>query len=209
MDTFKYYYFKVNARGGMARAILSYAKANWEDAIVDHATWAQMKQSDLPEFKQLPVLVHGDKKLAQSRAIEIYLAKLFKIYGDNVEQEYQIDSLLCSFEDVFIPFHDVFWPNTEELKNNLEKNKAITIEKFKTLLKVCENRYVNNGKGKYFLGEKFTLADIYVAFALTYFDDCLKEKLLETNAPNVNELIKRIKENELKEFFEKYYNKGL
>lgn len=33
-------------------------------------------------------------------AIDLYLARQFKLYGKNAEDEYQIDSLLCTFDDL-------------------------------------------------------------------------------------------------------------
>ena len=72
-----------------------------------------------------------------------------------------------------------------------------------------EQRYVDLWKGKYFLGDKFTLVDIVLASALPAAVDALhfKECPCETVAPNLGELIKRVKENERKEFYEKYYIK--
>lgn len=72
-----------------------------------------------------------------------------------------------------------------------------------------KKKYVELGKGKYYLGDRFTLADI--ALAITLVDDIdtlgLKESLLNELSPNLYELIKRVKEHELKEFFEKFYIK--
>ena len=72
-----------------------------------------------------------------------------------------------------------------------------------------KKKYVELGKGKYYLGDRFTLADI--ALAITLVDDIdtlgLKESLLNELPPNLYELIKRVKEHELKEFFEKFYIK--
>ena len=72
-----------------------------------------------------------------------------------------------------------------------------------------EKKYVDLGKGKYYLGVKLTLADIVLAAALPAAVDDLKLKDFPYKeiAPNLSELIKRIKENELKEFFEKFYIK--
>ncbi len=83
------------------------------------------------------------------------------------------------------------------------------LDKLKFFLEQIEKRYVALGKGKYFLGDKFSLADIYLA---TTFPSCfdllqLKECPCKEVAPNLGELIKRIKENELKEFYEKSYVK--
>ena len=69
-----------------------------------------------------------------------------------------------------------------------------------------EKRYIDLGKHKYFLGDKFTLADIYLAFFLTDSVNSLKiESPFKEIAPNLAELVDRVKENELKEFFEKYF----
>jgi glutathione S-transferase len=46
---------------------------------------------ELP-FGQLPYLVHGDFKLAQSNAILRYVAKLAKLEGDN-EHEYGLSNM--------------------------------------------------------------------------------------------------------------------
>jgi len=57
------------------------------------------------------------------------------------------------------------------------------------------------------LGEKFTLADIYLATALPDAIDILafKECPFKQVTPNLGELVNRVKENELKEYYEKYY----
>ena len=72
-----------------------------------------------------------------------------------------------------------------------------------------EKRYVDLGKHKYFLGDKFTLADIYLTCFLLDSINVLKiqECPLKETAPNLGELVNRVKENELKEFFEKYFIK--
>ena len=72
-DTFKVTYFKVNGRAALIRAILTYAKANWENNLVDFTTaWPDLKASDYAEFKQLPILEHNGKTFSQSAAITIY-----------------------------------------------------------------------------------------------------------------------------------------
>ena len=70
------YYFPVNARATVARAILTYAKADWEDKRITHEEWPKMKETDLFEFHQMPILVHNGKKMSQSIAIELYLLRI-------------------------------------------------------------------------------------------------------------------------------------
>jgi len=72
-----------------------------------------------------------------------------------------------------------------------------------------KKKYVALGKGKYFLGDKITLADIVLATAITDAINRgeIKDFPWKEIAPNLEKLIKRVQENELKEFFEKYYFK--
>ena len=68
-------------------------------------------------------------------------------------------------------------------------------------------RYVDLGKQKYFLGDKFTLADIIATIMVCNITDMLKFEATKEIAPNLFELIQRVSQNELKEFYEKYYIK--
>ena len=144
-DTFKFYYFKANGRGALIKAELCYGKVNWENNYIDHKDWPTIKKSGLCEFEQVPILVHNDKKLSQSAAIYLYLAKLFNIYGKNIEEQYQIDSLLC------------------------------------------------------------TIADLFLAVQMSSYQLALKEDLMKEVAPGIHKIVEEVKQNELKEYFEKYF----
>ena len=199
------YYFEANGRAMIARAILTYAKAKWKDIRVKQRDWLKIKNSGLCEFEQMPILeVDGKKKLSQSIAIELYLLKTFNLYGKNIDEQYQIDSLLCSFDDLFGPLAGFVFCQDEKKKEELKKQ---FIEKYKFYLKKYEERYVALGKGKYFLGDHFSGADIYIGTALPYFCNFIEQSILKENFPNLFELIERLKNNELKEFYEKYYIK--
>ena len=93
------------------------------------------------------------------------------------------------------------------MRKKKEEQKNQFIEKYKLYLKKYEERYVALGKGKYFLGDHFSGADIYIGSALPYFCDIIGHCIIKENAPNIFELVQRLKENELKEFYEKYYFK--
>ena len=77
-------------------------------------------------------------------------------------------------------------------------------EKFKFYLSKFEERYVKLGKGKYFLGDHFSGADIYVASALPGFCKLIGKNIINDNAPNLHQLIERLKSAELKSFYDKY-----
>ena len=76
-------------------------------------------------------------------------------------------------------------------------------------LKKYEERYVALGKGKYFLGDHFSGADIFVGSALPLFSYTLDEFIIKDHAPNLAELVNRLKEGELKDFHEKVFDKNM
>lgn len=126
--------------------------------------------------------------------------------GKNPEENYQITNLLMTFDDYMGQVFGVLFCPDEAKKAEL-RTKAQ--EKVKFFLGKFEKRYVDLGKGKYFLGDNFTLADIYLATALPAAIDVLgfKECPFKQVAPNLGELVNRVKGNELKEFYEKCYVK--
>ena len=78
MSTYKLYYFAANGRATIPRAILSAAKAKWTNVKVKQENWPKLKKSGLCEFEQMPILeIDGNKTLAQSLAISLYLLKTF------------------------------------------------------------------------------------------------------------------------------------
>ena len=124
--------------------------------------------------------------------------------GKDVEENYQIRNVLMAFDDYMGPIWAAQFCPDEAKKAELKKKAE---EKLKFFLGKFEKRYVDLGKGKYFLGDKFTLADIVLASALPAAADALGLADPFKEVPNLAELIKRVKENELKEFFEKAYIK--
>ena len=57
-DKYILYYFNVNARGCMARALLSYVKANWENKVLEYNDFLQnyKQKKEFCEYGQLPIL---------------------------------------------------------------------------------------------------------------------------------------------------------
>ena len=205
-DRFTLYYFKGNGRGAIIRGILSYAGVKFENILVEKE-WAELKKNTtLFEFGQMPILIHNEKILSQSKPIFIYLARLFNIYGKTIDDQYQIDSLLSSYDDVLKTYMPVFFPRTEDEKNNAEKYKNEYAKELRRFFGIYEKRYKKLGKGKYFLGDYFSLADVYLTINMNVFAKLVGGMpFIKESAPNLGELITRIKNNELKDYFEKYY----
>ena len=136
----------------------------------------------------------------------MYLAEKYDLMGKDAEENYQIVNLLMTLDDFYKAAMDFFRCKDESKKPEFQKKAE---EKFKFFVGKFEKRYVDLGKNKYFLGDKFTLADIYLTCFLLDSINVLKIKEcpFKELAPNLGELVNRVKENELKEFFEKYYIK--
>ena len=83
----------------------------------------------------------------------------------------------------------------------------VALERYKFFIKKIEERYIKHGKGKYFLGDRITLCDILVGAQLPSFYDRFGEQVVPQVAPVLAELIKRLANEELKEFHEKYFYK--
>ena len=132
----------------------------------------------------------------------MYLAEKFDLMGKDPEENYPIVNLLMTLDDFYKAAIDFFLCKDESKKPEFQKKDE---EKLKFFMGKFEKRYVDLGKHKYFLGDKFTLADIYLTCFLLDSINVLKiqECPLKETAPNLGELVNRIKENELKEFFEK------
>ena len=206
MSKYILHYFGVNGRATLSRAILSYANADWTNDLVKQEDWPKLKTSGLCEFEQLPVLEVDGKKYCESNAIHMYLAEKFDLMGKDPEENYQIVNLLMTLDDFYKTAIDFFLCKDESKKPEFQKKAE---EKLKFFMEKFEKRYIYLGKHKYFLGDKFTLADIYLTCFLLDSINALKiqECTFKEIAPNLGELVNRVKENELKEFFEKYYIK--
>ena len=205
-NKFIFHYFKVNGRGTVARAILSSMKADWTDHAFEREEWLSIKKSGLFEFEQAPVLEYKGKKYAQSMAIDFYLARKFNLMGKDDEENYEIESLMCCMEDIFSAMFK-FSHLPENEKDKFDELRKVAIERYKFFIKKIEERYIKHGKGKYFLGDRFTLCDILVGAQLPAFCDRFNEKVVPQVAPALEELIQRLKNEELKEFHEKYFYK--
>ena len=113
-------------------------------------------------------------------------------------------SLLFAADDFTVDIWYAFLIEDEAKRNEVLKPLR---EKFKFFLGKFEKRNVDLGKQKYFLGDKFTLTDIIATIMVCNITDMLKFEATKEIAPNLFKLIQRVSQNELKEFYEKYYIK--
>jgi glutathione S-transferase len=213
MSTYKVHYFHGNTRAASIRAILSYSNAKWEDIRYTFDEWAKIKEEGHLEYKKIPAVeVDGSKWLVQTIAIEVYLARKFGLLGTSYEDEYEILNLLGSRDDILKLVFQIVFP-TEDQKARMDE--IIVMLKGETglpfYLEAWEKKYVAH-HGKYFLGDKFTLADIFVTcFAEVLFNmkdrkEIGLDQLLPKHAPKLAAHIENIKNNELENYFKTVFN---
>ena len=95
MPKYILHYFHTNSRAQIARAILSFVKADWTNDMIKLENWPATKKGGLCEFEQAPVLEVDGKKYCQSHAIDLYLAETFNLMGKDIEENYQIKPFIC------------------------------------------------------------------------------------------------------------------
>ena len=204
------YYFPLNGRAGIIRALLTYLNIPFEDKHISKENWPELKNSGKFEFAQMPALEMDGKIYVQTLAIESYISRKYNLLGSNEEEEYQIFSLLCSRDDYSFKIRPIIMPITEKEKNDSDIYLTEFFEFSKKYFKILEKRLSASG-GKYLVGNKFSLADIYATLYLfmIFKQACRKdnfESLLKENSPIINNYVESIRNNELKQYFDKVFN---
>lgn len=204
----KLYHLQLNSRAMVARAMMWHKKQPFEDIRIPYEEWKDLKYSGKFEFRVLPLLEVDGKQYTQMYAINNYLARKLDLFGNDIEEDYLINSLLNSYEDFSGKARKGQLLSTEE-----ERKKAV--QDFIKIhapfyLTAYENRFKKYG-GEYMVGNKFTIADVYVTcYLFNNFKNQSKVKrygpnFLETYAPLLGKHIEKIRANQLKEYFENAY----
>ncbi|KAJ1962250.1 hypothetical protein IWQ62_003591 [Dispira parvispora] len=164
MTRYEVYYFPSTGLAEAARAMLEYAGAEWSDK--HPKSWETEKP--LTPYGKLPVLIeHGDDgkvvEIFESGAIYRYLARKFGLYGQDIHEDVQQDTILSQLKEVQTSTFMTFQDDEYIKKYGAEKAKEASqhlLEKHGELLK-------KNGTGHY-VGNRTTLADIcaYTCFKL-------------------------------------------
>jgi len=198
MENVKLTYFIQNGRVGLIRAMLCYKKVPFENIMLSLEDWKEKKQTY--EFHQLPQLEVNGKKLTQTFAICLYLAKQLDLYPKDTYMQYHVDSLLAVRDDITPLYRQVKYKLNSEEDTKAYKNQMILY------LQKIEKRYEELGSGKYYLGNEISVADFFLGCMITEFCYLVKdEDVMSKYAPKIKKLIDRLKENELKEYYEKYH----
>ena len=198
MENVKLIYFNANGRVGLIRAMLGYKNIPFENIMYTMEEWPSKK--DNYEFKQLPQLEVNGKKLTQTIAICLYLARQLDLYPKDVYLQYHVDSLLACRDDITKLYRKVWGKEANEEEYKQYKEMIILY------LKRIEERYKELGSGKYYLGNDLSVADFFLGCMFKEFCDLVKEEdIMKKYAPGIKKVVDALVKNELKEFYEKYY----
>jgi len=160
----KLYYFAGKGRGEISRYLLAEAKIPYEDIRIDgKKDWVDgAKYKDKMPFGQIPVLeIPGPAgfKLAESQAVERYIARLGKLYGSNELETAQIDMIVEGIHDTIREWITArFIKDEAEKKAKLDKYFSEDLPRWAGYL--TAQLKANNGGTGYFVGKDATLADI-------------------------------------------------
>ncbi|WAR08431.1 GST5-like protein [Mya arenaria] len=152
-------YFDGRGRGENSRLLFTVAGVSFTDTRVTVEDWPKLK----PETPQgtLPYLViDGKLKLGQSLAIARYLAREFKLYGEDKLQMAFVDELLEISVDLGAQYEKAFFAQDEAQKPELiRKFKEEQIPKYFRLL---NEGIAARGKNGFAVGSNLTLADLAI-----------------------------------------------
>uniref|UniRef100_A0AC35TK87 Glutathione transferase n=1 Tax=Rhabditophanes sp. KR3021 TaxID=114890 RepID=A0AC35TK87_9BILA len=157
---YKFSYFDVYGRGEVCRILFNLAGVKFEDKRYTFAEWPEHKDA-APLFQQLPTLEFEEdgKKhvLAQSKGIEIFLARRFGFMGKDDIEDAEIAQYTLGIDDLRPLFAPVL------LEKDEEKKKQLLAELIPVHMVPFLNRYnsfiAKNGHG-HLVGNKTTLADL-------------------------------------------------
>jgi len=166
--------FNAKGRAEVARLMFAIAGIQYVDDRVAWDDWKNQK-SRMP-WGQVPVLtVDGKTQIAQSIAINYYVASVTGLNGDNALDAALIQSVAGAVLDVTTPF------NAARFNKNEEEKKAQLEAFWKDTAPVWWANFAKNlGDRQYFVGNKLSLADILFYYIMdVYFlpakPDAIKE----------------------------------
>eukprot|EP01095_Lingulamoeba_sp_RSL-Kostka_P010019 TRINITY_DN351_c0_g1_i2.p1 TRINITY_DN351_c0_g1~~TRINITY_DN351_c0_g1_i2.p1 ORF type:complete len:120 (-),score=39.26 TRINITY_DN351_c0_g1_i2:898-1257(-) len=92
-------YFPARGRAEISRLVLEIAGAEYENVNLDYEKLGALKQTGELAYGQVPLLRDGDFSLVQSIAIARYLARKHDLYGADIKEGAQIDSIVDGYID--------------------------------------------------------------------------------------------------------------
>jgi len=173
-EQYKLTYFNLRGLAEPIRFIFALADVPYEDIRIEKENWPELKSKFA--WGQLPVLEVGDKQLAQSASIGRYLARKYKLTGEDDIEAAKCDELIDALSDVRSEWRKFFMEADEEKKTEMKKTLLETqipryFEKFSSIQEA-------NG-GQWIVGKNVTWADIHVAIAVDFFSNTVDASVVD------------------------------
>lgn len=207
----KLHYFKVNSKGSTARTLLNYGKIPYEDVFYGSGEgvnqWSEHKANF--SFGFMPCLEIDGKRMYESVSIFFYLAKkIGNLLGSTPEDEQRILEFVLSFDNWVKHFYEA----RRASGSNADEAKAKYKEEVSRWFRLYETLWKENGSGKYYLGNTLSLADIFLANTIAgyVYENKFTQEIvpdLEKEAPNVFNIIRRVRTEGAKDAWEKAWIK--
>jgi len=160
-STYKLTYFPIRARGECARLLFAQANVPYEDDRVPFEKWAELKPHT--PFGTIPILEVDGVVIAQSFAINRFLARKFGLAGKTPIEEAKVDMIADLAKDFntdignYLPVAGGLRPGDKE---ELYTTKVVpAIEKYGPFL---VKALKESGSG-FFVGKSVTWADLMIA----------------------------------------------
>lgn len=195
---YKLTYFHLQARGEVSRLLFHAADVDFEDVrfpmseSFEHAEMVRDKHQNPEKYPwgQLPTLTIDGEILAQSHAIERYLARQFDLMGADDLEAAQIDGVMEAMDDVTNNFVKVRFGTPEEQKRSAFVEHY---EKFDRTFTRLEDMLNDSGNG-FLMPSGFSLADLSV---YQWIHTCAVDDLLQkvyNNHPRLEEHRKNVEQ---------------
>jgi len=123
-------YWGIRGRAQIARLLLAYTGAVWEDVkYTSPEQWfGKDKQGLGIPFANLPYLIDGDFKLSESRAIIKYIVARSgnkELEGKNIQDQARVIQVSSVLEDLAVPLGSLFFDPQWETKLPAVLEKAV------------------------------------------------------------------------------------
>ena len=189
MTTYKLTYFDMDGgRAEPVRIAFHAAGIEFEDHRISFPEFAEMRGST--RFNSVPVLEIDGKAVTQTNGMCRYVGRMAGLYPTDDLQALYCDEALGAIEELLHRIVPTFSLEGDEQKVAREKLVETWITIFiKGLAEMLERG------GEYFADNRFTVADMKVAFTLQWFNsgqlDHVPTDLVEQLAPALNAHIER------------------
>jgi glutathione S-transferase len=188
---YEFLYFDRHGLALTGRSLLSLSGFDWNNTYPKN--WKEEEKPKAP-FGKMPVLTEtradGSKfVLAESNAINRYVARKAGLFGSNEDEAAHIDQFYESFGEIVSKANPI-----RKLRETEPEKYAEQIAIFKEtvvtpILIKHEEALRKNGTG-YYVGDKLSLVDVHVACSLTAFGHLLA---IEENYPHLWKLTQKVR----------------